>query len=66
MNDLADVVSGARLHFFAEVALLIFLTVFVAILARVILTKRSHFDREANLPLEDDAAPSNTSSPRGT
>jgi cbb3-type cytochrome oxidase subunit 3 len=65
MNDLADVVSGAGLHFFADVALLIFLAVFVAILARVMFTKRSHFDREANLPLEDDDTPT-PSTPRGS
>lgn len=66
MNDLADVISGAGLHFFADVALLIFLTVFVAILARVMFTKRAYYEREANLPLEDDVATPNTSSPRGT
>jgi len=65
MKSLSDVVSGAGLHFYAEVALLIFLAVFVAILLRVMFAKRSTWEHEANLPLEDDAAPPNTPSDRG-
>jgi cbb3-type cytochrome oxidase subunit 3 len=55
MKSLADVVSGAGLHVYADIALVIFLAVFLAILARVLFTRRSHWEHEANLPLEDDA-----------
>jgi hypothetical protein len=40
--------------------------VFAAILARVVFTKRSHYEHEANLPLQDDGATPNSSSPRGS
>jgi len=65
MNLLTDVVSGAGLSFFADVALIIFLAVFVAILARVVFAKRSHYEHEANLPLEDDTAAPHTPPQRG-
>ena len=66
MKSLSDVVSGAGLHIYADIALVIFLAVFVAILARVMFTKRSHWEHELNLPLEDDDTSPNTPSDRGT
>ena len=65
MKSLADVVAGAGLHIYADIALILFLAAFVAILARVMFTKRSHWDHELNLPLEDDADTPNTPSDRG-
>ncbi len=64
MKSLADVVSGAGLHIYADIALIIFFVVFLAILARVLFTKRSHWEHEENLPLEDDASPPSTSKDR--
>ncbi len=65
MKSLSDVVAGAGLHIYADIALIIFLAVFVAILARVMLAKRSTWEHEANLPLEDDTAFPETPSHRG-
>ncbi|MDE3127670.1 MAG: hypothetical protein KGL38_06670 [Gemmatimonadota bacterium] len=64
MKSLSDVVSGAGLHIYADIALVIFLAVFVAILARVLFTGRSHWEHERNLPLEDDAPTPSTSRDR--
>ncbi len=55
MKSLSDVVSGAGLHIYADIALVIFFAVFLAILARVLFTKGSHWEHEEHLPLEDDA-----------
>ena len=51
---LADVVSGSGLAVYAEIALLLFLAVFVAVVVRVFSPKRAA-DLEAarRLPLED-------------
>ncbi|HEU4990407.1 MAG: hypothetical protein KGL93_07445 [Gemmatimonadota bacterium] len=57
MKSLSDVVSGAGLHIYADIALIIFLAVFVAILARVVFTRRSRWEHEWHLPLEDDTTP---------
>lgn len=65
MKSLSDVVSGAGLHIYADIALIIFLAVFVALLARVMFTRRSHWEHELNLPLEDDTTPPSPSD-RGT
>lgn len=54
MKSLADVVSGAGLAAYAEVALLLFFIVFIAILLRIMATKKQSLDRAAHLPLEDD------------
>lgn len=65
MKSLTDVVSGAGLHLYADIALIIFLAVFVAILARVLLANRSTWEHEAHLPLEDDTASPTTPPDRG-
>lgn len=54
MKSLSDVVGAAGLHGYAEVALVLFLAVFIAVVARVLLTRRGDLDRVARLPLEDD------------
>ncbi|HVB31532.1 MAG TPA: cbb3-type cytochrome c oxidase subunit 3 [Gemmatimonadaceae bacterium] len=66
MKSLSDVVSGAGLHIYAEVALVIFFAVFIAIVLRVLIAKRSTWEHEANLPLEDDDAPPHPSPDQGT
>jgi len=54
---LADIMSHAGLSFYAQVALVIFLAVFVAIVIRTFLPSRSKELREAALlPLDDAAA----------
>lgn len=63
MKSLSDVVSGAGLHLYAEVALIIFLAVFLAIVVRVLFARRSRYEHEANLPLEDDAPPPPSNEP---
>ena len=55
MKSLTDVVSGAGLAGYAEVALLIFFFVFVAVGLRVLLSKKTTFADAAQLPLNDDA-----------
>ncbi len=51
---LSDIVSGAGLSVYAEIALLIFIVVFFAIVLRVMLAKRSSMDRAAQLPFDDE------------
>ncbi|HEX7019117.1 MAG TPA: cbb3-type cytochrome c oxidase subunit 3 [Gemmatimonadaceae bacterium] len=58
MKSIADVVSASGLHVYAEIALLIFFLVFLAIAIRVFGSRRRTWDHAANLPLEDDAASS--------
>lgn len=58
MKSLADVVSGAGLAVYAEVALLIFFVVFVAVGLRILFSK-DYDVSGARLPFEGDApAPS--------
>ncbi len=52
---LHDVMSGAGLSVFAEVALLIFFAAFVVAVIYVLRRPKGHYDAVANLPLEDDA-----------
>jgi cbb3-type cytochrome oxidase subunit 3 len=60
---LSDVVGGAGLSVYAEIALLIFFVVFVAVVMRVFFTTRAGMDQAARLPF-DDEAPSPSSAPR--
>ena len=55
MKSLSDVVGAAGLQGYAEVALIIFFAVFVAVALRVLATRRRDLDHVARLPLEDDA-----------
>ena len=52
---LTDILSGADLDLFASVSLGIFLLVFVAIVARVVLMPKGTARHAAHLPLEDTA-----------
>ena len=54
MKSLTDVVSGAGLAGYAEVALLIFFLVFVAVGLRVLLSSKTTFADAAQLPLNDE------------
>ncbi len=58
MKSLADVVAASGLHGYAEVALVIFFIVFVAIAFRVLLTPGKDLERAAHMPLDDDSSPS--------
>jgi hypothetical protein len=55
MKSLSDVVGASGLHGYAEVALVIFFAVFVAVLLRVTLSRRDELDRLSRLPLEDES-----------
>ncbi len=53
--SLADVMGHAGLAIYAEVALVLFLVVFVAVVARTFSPRRrAEMERAAQLPLEDD------------
>jgi cbb3-type cytochrome oxidase subunit 3 len=54
MKSLADVVAAAGLAQYAEIALLLFFGVFIAITLRVLSANKGSLDRAAHLPLEDD------------
>lgn len=52
---LSDIMAAAGLSFYAQVALVLFLIVFVAIAIRTFLPSRSReLDAAARLPLEDE------------
>jgi cbb3-type cytochrome oxidase subunit 3 len=57
MKSLADVVGAAGLHGYAEVALVLFFIVFIAVVARVLLSRGREFERIASLPLDDEQRP---------
>jgi hypothetical protein len=65
MKSLSDVVGGAGLSGYAEVALILFLAVFVAVVLRVMFSNRRHLDAMARLPLDGDTT-SHSSGPGGT
>ena len=54
MKSISDVVSGAGLAGYAEIALLIFFLVFVAVGLRVLFSSKVSFQEAARLPLEDN------------
>ena len=54
MKSLTDVVSGAGLAGYAEVALIIFFLVFVAVGLRVLFSAKSTFAEAARMPLDDE------------
>jgi cbb3-type cytochrome oxidase subunit 3 len=55
MKSIADVVGASGLSGYAEIALLIFFAVFVAVGLRAVTTNRAALDHAARLPLDDDA-----------
>ena len=54
---LSDIMGNSGLTLYAEIALILFLVVFVAIVIRVFATRRSDMDRNARLPLDDGERP---------
>jgi len=66
MKSLSDIVGASGLHVYAEVALLIFFAVFVAVVLRVTFTRGKDLDTVARLPLEDDAASHSLTAEHGT
>jgi hypothetical protein len=50
---LSDIMSAAGLARYAEVALVIFFAVFVAIAIWLVISRRPAWERAARLPLED-------------
>lgn len=54
MKSISDVVGAAGLQGYAEVALVIFFAVFVAVALRVAFTRRADLDRVARLPLDEE------------
>ena len=60
MKSLSDVMSAAGLHGYAEVALILFLVVFIAVVARVLATRPQELDAIARLPLSDGARDTQT------
>jgi cbb3-type cytochrome oxidase subunit 3 len=60
---LSDIMGNAGLSGFAEVALVIFVVVFAAVVVRTFLPSRHReMERARHLPLDDGAAPSSPSS----
>jgi hypothetical protein len=55
VKSLSDVVSGAGLERYAEIALLLFFAVFVAVTLRVLFSNEETLDRAARMPLSDDS-----------
>lgn len=51
--SLTDIMSNARLEWFAEVALVLFAVAFASILIRTLLRSRSEIEHAAHLPLDD-------------
>ena len=56
--ELSDIMGAANLSSYAEVALVIFLAVFVFIVARTWApSRRQEFEAASRLPLDDDSRP---------
>jgi hypothetical protein len=53
---LSDVMSHMNLAMFPEIALLIFLAVFIAVTLKLYINRGTDFDRLAALPLDDSPA----------
>ena len=62
MKSLTDVVSGAGLAGYAEIALLIFFLVFIAVGVRLFFSATT-LDNAARMPLEDE--PASRTTPNG-
>jgi cbb3-type cytochrome oxidase subunit 3 len=61
---LSDVVGHAGLAFYAEVALVLFGIVFIAVVARLLLTRHApEWEAMGRLPLDDDPRSSNPGDP---
>lgn len=60
MKSLSDVVGASGLAVYAEIALVIFFVVFVAIAIRVAFMKKKDLEHVSRLPLDDESAASRT------
>ena len=58
MKSLSDVVGASGLASYAEIALIIFFVVFVAIVLRVVFTKKKDLEHVSRLPLDDEPSAS--------
>ena len=58
---LSDIVAHSGLSIYAEVALVLFLVVFVAIVIRIFTARGAEMDRNARLPLEEGDRPAKES-----
>jgi cbb3-type cytochrome oxidase subunit 3 len=72
MKSLTDVVSGAGLAGYAEIALVIFFLVFVAVGLRTLFSSKKTFADAARMPLDDEptigptiSKPSPVGAPKG-
>lgn len=54
---LSDIMAHAGLALYAEIALVLFLLVFVVVVVRIFRARKSDVERHARLPLEDDEPP---------
>ena len=62
--SLTDIMSSAGLAFYAEVALVLFLVVFLVVVVRLFLpSRRREMDEASRLPLDDDDSPTTRSAP---
>jgi cbb3-type cytochrome oxidase subunit 3 len=51
---LSDIMAHAGLAVYAEVALVLFFLVFVAVVIRIATARRADMERRARMPLEDE------------
>lgn len=64
--SLSDIMSSAGLALYAEVALVLFLLVFIVVVVRLLLpSRRRELDEASRLPLDDDRSTTTRSAPRG-
>ncbi|MGE5176940.1 MAG: hypothetical protein ACM3JJ_11260 [Hyphomicrobiales bacterium] len=54
---LSDIMAHAGLALYAEIAMVLFLLVFVVVVVRIFRARKSDVERQARLPLEDDEPP---------
>ncbi len=52
--SLSDVVGGAGVSIWQQIALVLFFVAFAAIVVRVLLARRSDVDRWSRIPIDDD------------
>ncbi len=57
MKSISDVVGASGLAGYAEIALIIFFAVFMAVLIRVVFSRSRSWEHAAHLPLDDDSHP---------
>ncbi len=66
--SLSDIMSNSGLAIYAEIALVIFVVIFIAVVARVLApSRRRHWDETGQLPLNDDSdsRPTTSAPPHG-